>query len=145
MLMCLDCFKVYNQKTIKNNICKQKDCHGDIVEIDELFVPIVVELNKKGYITKYCCGGHYTAKYPNSYIYFEDNVKLPNLPEGYKYDEDLYPNVDWDKINITQRTTIRILFNKDKEFGELSRDIFNNAIQVLGWVEDLDEFKNLEE
>ena len=113
MLLCLDCFKVYNQKTIKNNTCKVKGCFGEVVEIDELFVPVIAELNRKGYRTKFCCSGHYhTYKndYINSYISFENNVALPILPEGYKYDQDVYPDVDWKRWDMTKKCTIRRLF-----------------------------------
>lgn len=143
MLLCLNCFKVYNQKTIKNNMCKVKNCFGNVVEIDELFIPVIIELNKKGYKTKYCCSGHYTKNSPDSYISFEDYVVLPSLPKGYGYDQDIYPHVDWDKWGISKRTTIRRLFriviDKNKGFNELSKDIFNNAITVLKWAEGLPE------
>lgn len=139
MLLCLNCYKVYNQKTIKNNICKVKNCHGDIVEIDELFTPVIAELNRKGYKTRYCCSGHYAESSPDSYIYFEDGIQLPSLPEGYRYDQDIYPEVDWDKWNMSERKTIRRLFDKDNGIGGLSKDIFNNAVSVLKWAEGLPE------
>ena len=146
MLLCLNCYKVYNQKTIKNNMCKVKNCHGDIVEIDELFTPVIIELNRKGYKTKFCCSGHYTESSPDSYIYFEDDVELPSLPEGYRYDQDIYVDVDWDKWNMTERKTIRRIFDKDKSIGELSKDIFMNAVSVLEWAEGLEEVnKGMEE
>jgi len=139
MLLCLECFKVYNQKTIKNNTCKVKGCYGDVVEIDELFVPVIIELNKKGYRTQYCCSSHYTEIHPDSYINFEDNIELPSLPQGYMYDKDLYPDVDWDKWDMNNRVTIRIEFDKNKGLNELSKDIFNNTVRVLEWAEGLED------
>ena len=32
--------------------------------------------------------------------------------------------------------------DKNKNFNELSKDIFNNAVSVLEWAEGLDENKN---
>jgi hypothetical protein len=147
MLLCLNCFKVYNQKTIKNNMCKVKNCYGDIVEIDELFVPVIIELNKKGYNTVACCSSHFDSNSHNaysSYIYFDDEYKFSSLPDGYMYDQDLYPWVDWKENGYDKRNTIRIEFNKNKDinFNELSKSIINNAVSVLEWAEGLDEIKN---
>lgn len=142
MLLCLGCFKVYNQKTIKNNMCKVKDCYGDVVEIDELFVPVIAELNRKGYRTIACCSSHYDNRSSNaysSYIYFEDDIVLPNLPEGYMYNQDLYPWVDWEGHGRDKRTTIRINFDKNKGLNGLSKDILGNAIKVLEWAEGLED------
>jgi hypothetical protein len=98
MLLCLSCYNIYNQKTIKNNMCKVKNCYGDIVEIDKLFAPAIAELNGKGYKTQYCCSAHYTDNQSiDSYIYFHDDIELPSFPEGFKYDQDVYLDVDWDK------------------------------------------------
>ena len=148
MLLCLECFKVYNQKTIKNNMCKVKDCYGNVVEIDELFVPAIAELNRKGYITVTCCSGHFDSNSHNaysSYIYFDDEYKFLNLSDGYMYDQDLYPWVDWEGHGHDKRNTIRTEFNKnkDKSFSELSKDIFNNAVSVLEWAEGLEDINKV--
>lgn len=138
MFVCLNCERIYRQKTIKNNLCKNNNCLCEVVEIDELFVPIVLELNKKGYATRFCCSGHLEKdlKNINSYIYFEDFAKLPNLPEGYKYDQDIYPDVDWSKWKVTN--TIRRTFNSSNGINQLCKDIFENAISILIWAEKLD-------
>jgi len=139
MLLCLKCFKVYMQKTIKNNQCKLKECNGEVVEIDELFIPVIAELNRKSYETLFCCSGHVGEYKPNSYIYFKDDVKLPNLPEGYLYDKDMYPDVDWKKYQV--KNTIRKEFNNKKSLVELSKDIFENAVSVLKWAEGLENLR----
>lgn len=138
MFLCLDCNRVYHQKTLKYGMCKSRDCGGISVEVDELFIPVIAELNRKGYITKYCCSGH-CGDNSGSYIYFEDYIKLPNLPEGYLYDQDLYPHVDWGKWGV--KVTIRKNFDYQKNAVELSRDIFNNALKVLKWAEELSDMK----
>ena len=145
MLLCLNCYKVYNQKTIKNNMCKVKNCHGDVVEIDELFVPVIIELNRKGYRTRACCSGHYDFNPSNaysSYLYFRDNIILSSLPDGYMYDQDLYPWVDWGN---RKRNTIRFDFDREKLFDGLGKDIISNALKVLEWAEGLDKIEEKEE
>lgn len=61
------------------NYCK---CGGDIVEVDELIAPTIIELNKKGWTTLYCCSGHMNEEIISSYIKFEH---MPNiLPIGFE-------------------------------------------------------------
>lgn len=143
MLLCLECFKVYNQKTIKNNMCKVKDCYGDVVEIDELFVPVIAELNRKGYKTKYCCSGHCVGNGSwQSYIYFEDYTILPSLPEEYQHEQDIYTHINFEE----GRVLIQRCFNQDMDLKELSNHIFSNAITILEWAEGLPDLnKELEE
>ena len=147
MLLCLDCFRVYNQKTIKNNMCKVKNCYGYVVEIDELFVSVIAELNRKGYGTIACCSSHFDSNSHNaysSYIYFDDEYNFPNLPNGYMYDQDLYPWVDWVGHGRHKKTTIRIQFDKNKSLNEMSKDIINNAVNVLEWAEGLESLREME-
>jgi len=140
MLLCLKCYKTYNQKTIKKNTCKIKSCHGEVVEIDELFIPVIAELNRKGYDTLFCCSGHIKDD-SNSYIYFYDDVVLPSLPDGYLYDQDMYPHVDWNKYEV--KNTIRKKFDdKNKSINELGRDIYNNVLMVMDWVDGLEDLNS---
>ena len=46
----------------------------------------VKTLNQKGYIAENCSSGHVYESCLNSYIKFYDEVELPSLPRGYKYD-----------------------------------------------------------
>lgn len=61
------------------NICFKENCgetHGnlikEIVEIDDDILETIRTLNKKGYVTEYCCAGHVSEKdiSPEIYIYF---------------------------------------------------------------------------
>ena len=65
--------------------------------IDPLMVKTIDILNQKGYVTAYCCQGHYDSKYPNmtnGYIKFEYDVickllkryKKVRLPRGVKFE-----------------------------------------------------------
>jgi hypothetical protein len=155
--ICDTCFKIYKLSTFikKNNECEavidselkclKNNCNGTLFETDELFAPIVSILNKKGYKTKFCCSGHikpdwdvmycpsYTKTCKNygieSYIVFENDVELPSLPDGYKYDEivdgDLLPNC------------IRKTFDDKKKVDTLLMEIINNTVSVLDWAKKL--------
>ena len=66
------------------------NCNSEIVELDDSIAYTIIELNKKGYKTKYCCGGHVTnaENFGNGripvciYIMFERDVKIPYVPVG---------------------------------------------------------------
>jgi len=123
-------------------MCKVKDCYGDVVEIDELFVPVITELNRKGYITQYCCSGHVTGNGGlHSYIYFEDYTPLPSLPKGYKHDQDMYPHIKFEEGKVS----ILRYFDEKLSLTELSKQLYKNAISVLEWAEELEEIKNIKD
>lgn len=157
--ICEKCFKVYNitaYKKVGSNIididdvsCQVKKCNGKLFDCDELFAPIVALLNKKGYKTKYCCSAHirpeeeivFNKKYKkhkkfssmSSYIYFEKGIILPNLPDGYKIDNS--EEYTHDGIIIRKN------FNTKKYFYDLFREVLNNALSVMNWVEKLEKFE----
>lgn len=144
--ICDKCFKIYRITSfIKTNNecdlaidsflkCSVIKCNGNLFEIDELFAPVIAILNKKGYKTLKCCSGHikgdtiivynrvYQKKDKNycidSYIQFDESIKLPNFPEGYLIEED---------------NTIRREFNFNKRTHTLIKEIMNNTSSVLDW------------
>jgi hypothetical protein len=135
--VCLDCFEIYKEESLQsdkvNNFqyCPKHSCIGEVVEIDELMLPVIIELNKKNYYTKYCCAGHYYDRSPNSYIFFEDCVKLPSLPEGYEYDKDnsnTIRNYFSQYINNDQE-----IYNEDNYFEIINE----NANTLLRWAKSL--------
>ena len=87
--LCLDCREVYDSSHLNINgifdeiWCPKTNCHGILFEIDELLIPTIKVLNEKGYITKFCCSGHYTGQHPKSYITFEDDIDIPYVPNGF--------------------------------------------------------------
>lgn len=93
MHVCMDCYEYYDHKFLKRDVqdmyvCPKTSCSGDVVEIDELIAPTIILLNQKGYITKYCCSGHWYSECSTPYIYFYDFVELPEiLPYGFKYEQ----------------------------------------------------------
>lgn len=95
-LFCRSCYSVYFASELspyerRRYMCPNYFCvaHQELVTIDELMVKPVVELNKKGYKTAYCCSGHNPRKMDpyatNAYIAFF--VPVDTAPEGWYLDE----------------------------------------------------------
>ena len=128
--LCLDCFEIYDSSFL--NIgnpyeevgCPKAGCSGYVVEIDELMLPIITILNAKGYFTRYCCSGHY-YDCPNAYIMFEDDVRIPDVPEGFKKEID--------RNHVTIRATIP---RGTHDFDYFPK-ILDNAKILLQWAKDL--------
>lgn len=139
--VCLACWQVYDnsiEKTVTNVkteggteptiFCPKINCNaGEVVEIDELYLPVIRLLNEKGYMTKYCCSGHAYERIPDTYIVFHELVKeLPNLPEGAEMDND---------------GKIKLYYNYPEDISEIElyHLILQNAQKVLKWVMELPE------
>lgn len=137
--VCLNCWQVYDNsiENIKIKtytlggdgetiICPKSDCAaGEIVDIDELFLPIIKLLNQKGYITKYCCSGHVYSNIPDTYIVFKESVKvLPNIPEEFDVEND-------GVIKISYR------YSDGVSELELYNSIIENAKKLLKWAAEL--------
>ena len=81
-LVCDACYYPIDECT-----CEEKGLGA--VPIDTRYVPIIRELNKKGYCTKFCCAGHekqYATRYfsPDIMFKYENDFAVP-LPEEYVY------------------------------------------------------------
>lgn len=84
MYLCLNCYE-------KKPDCKCKK--GTFVSIDKNIIEIISLLNKKGYETQYCCGGHITKESVKEkkpfeiYISFNKdyNFNIEELGEGWIY------------------------------------------------------------
>jgi len=57
-------------------------CKSYAVEVDDLILPTIIELNKKGYTTKYCCSGHMDNELVGTYILFTHEAPL-KIPKGF--------------------------------------------------------------
>lgn len=74
--------------------CPKVDCCGQVFEVDELMLPTIRLLNLKGYMTDFCCSGHWTEHYVSSYVKFyelDEDTKdylQSNLPDPWYFDED---------------------------------------------------------
>ena len=67
--------------------CRCKSYPYNLIQIDKLILPIIRELNSKGYITKWSCAGHPNRdKLFSIYIVFKENYEFDEpFPAGGKY------------------------------------------------------------
>ena len=98
--ICTACGSVYDSELISNrykdrdyNPCPRSECNGHIFECDELMIPAIMELNKKGYNTDCCCSGHMWGRGEsyiqfNKYTFPDFKEPLPEPPKGWFWDED---------------------------------------------------------
>lgn len=145
--LCLKCGEVYDEQPQKQTTyinkrsglkekwvsCPKRICYGNVIEIDEFMVDIIKILNKKGYPTNFCCGGH--IGYPNFYISFKepfyniekicDNKRGIGLPEG-SYICDVMKEKFIIRKELEGRNDI-----------ETTKNILENYIVLLDWVEKL--------
>lgn len=134
--LCLKCYKVIEERVITKArimhytdkmgyyyVCPYTKCQGEVVWIDELMVPIIIALNKKGYKTEYSCSGHSYQENPNCYIMF--SKKPPTIPKGFTYEGKL----------------IRKMF---REHGtSLFKAINQTAVELLEWANGLPRKDNI--
>jgi len=83
--MCDECFELFDD-FYKFDVCPRRNCTGDVVHVDDLIQTAIQIINIKGYKTLFCCSSHDYDKYSSSYIKFDDEIDLPNIPEGFTYD-----------------------------------------------------------
>ena len=88
--MCTQCFKVYPSYLLVPDydfyqvaLCNDKKCRGSVCEVDDLLLPAISILNKKGYHTNYCCSGHLYGDNGKIrfYVYFKEGCLPPNIPK----------------------------------------------------------------
>lgn len=134
--VCLSCYEIYNEDYLKidewldEQICPKTDCSGHIIEVDDLLIPTIITLNKKGYYTKFCCSGHYDSQHPEGYIYFEEGIKLPNVPNGFYLEEE-------DGKGVTIRSNICKNRRLRKPTHNDFYKICDNAKSLLKWANQL--------
>ena len=137
--MCDKCFSISAMKYYSKCKCADKKCNGSMIEIDELFLISISILNKKGYRTTFCCSGHpleHKTIYNHSYISFDSNILLPNLPVGFKYDEDIDCNINGDIV-------IRKFFSDLNNDSKITKELLITAKDVLEWAESLPDEKHI--
>lgn len=150
--LCLTCYEVIDplvyQRSDTYNICPKMGCNYEMIWVDELMLPIIISLNKKGYRTRQCCSSHLWD--PDLYIEFDPGIIIPRkLPEGIYLDSSVLmeefegkesPNMADQKI----KNTIRTEWTTREDWDSLSvierqRLIFTYVIRLLEWAEALPE------
>ena len=133
----VELFKIQNKTTegfYKDYVpCVQNYCAGQIVEIDDLILPIIKLLWKKGYETKACCSSHpeeaNIAGSAGTYILFKHNYMFNEIPEGFEFEVFQHENIYEDCV-ISKRLTSNADIEAISEIG-------NNMIQLCRWAEKL--------
>lgn len=112
MKMCLKCY----EDALK---CK---CNVITAEIDDMMFDAISLLNKKGYITLYCCSGHLNRKSIQIYVYI-DNVNVNDFKTIPK---------NWKTYN---NHCIEILYlSNDKRFKVKAEFLVKENIKFYKWV-----------
>lgn len=140
--LCLKCYEVYEENGVTTKIgskgneyykCPKLSCSGSVVNVDELLLPTIIILNKKGYYTESSCSGHlYESSFPTTYILFNQNIELPNIPNGYEIRENGCGNVEIYK-DIAKQNNTWYFKSKDEIFSL----IFENSKDLLKWAQEL--------
>lgn len=117
------------------NVCvncwhKEQYCKCDkkrIESIDYNIISVLSALNKKGYKTKYCCGGHTEKSFIYIYINFQDDYNFLILPEGFIFKK---------RVLYYRNKKLKTKIEKQKEI--------NLKIKILKkWVQEIDINKPL--
>ena len=179
--LCLDCYKTYDQdyykeikkdkiKKYKRIKCINKKCNkNNFIEIDELMIPTIIELNKKGYKTEFCCSGHINPKsyyIEMPYLLFNSEINnIPNLPINWldfsldykpihiKIDESILSSYE---ISYTEEKRKVKPKNKNKfiecifisitfkNIFNAQKFLFDQLNNLLEWAINLPEYKKYE-
>lgn len=144
-LLCLDCYEVYRlTKMVESKQCPKATCAGNLIHVDELLIPAIITLNKKGYITTGCCSTHILGPIPSNpnrrlygsneiWIHFKKGeVTIPNAPQG--FDVELLGPTGEDKVTRLQEKEYDI---EKLSVPERQRHVFNNIINLTEWAESL--------
>ena len=76
-MICIQCGEVYDPLYIKSSnfdetlFCPKMSCAGPVIECDDLIMPAVYTLNRKGYKTHHSCSGHPGSRIDDTYVSFD--------------------------------------------------------------------------
>lgn len=111
--------------------CQKCNCENKIlITMDRKMTSIIKSLNKKGYITVFCCESHY--QYTNSiYIQFVKNYfKNIELPEGFKYNK---------RMNAIEHIILKANKKSREEFN-MEKECYVNKLKE--WAKALKPIEN---
>ena len=128
--MCTNCLRIFcmGRQLVR---CPQPSCgcFDALAEVDELILPAIHILNKKGYVTTACCSGHYVSDSKKTYIMFDEAVELPSLPDGFCFDphnKNVIESVSSGERGMDAPVSISDMF-----------EVYDNIISLLRWAEGL--------
>ena len=105
---------------------KEQYCKCDkkrLESIDYNMISILSILNKKGYKTKYCCGGHSEKSFIYIYINFQGDYNFLMLPEGFIFKK---------RVLYYRNKKLKTKIEKQKEI--------NLKIKILKkWVQEIEK------
>lgn len=113
--------------TFSYNEEEKKFEHGKWIEIDDQLITPIIILNRKGYITEFCCSGHVYKTLLSSYVKFEEPIfKLQELKK--------YP-LDADIFSIEKDNSIRMneLYKHEDNPIVAQKLIDRFCIELLAW------------
>lgn len=154
--MCPDCYSVYYSSLLTHSEngtktwCPNASCGSSkVFDIDELMIPSIIKLNKKGYITTDCCSGHMYL--PEMYVAFRGHLDLPmdTLPNYFKITHDtsiIFESQNNPDDNIMEEATIITGFLNEVPLCDQNIDkrylIIHDAIKLFNeWVDKLPSIK----
>lgn len=136
-------FRIYDQLSENEN-------ENDFFEVDELIAPIIRILNLKGYLTEFCCSGHFDPidedeQYPATYIAFKAGIIIPSYPKNASFE------LTDQLMDGNLRCTIRyreFINNYDDDYYHNYYHIYDIILGVmrewLDWAINLPEYNKLE-
>lgn len=128
--VCMSCYEVYHHFARKEgwegDRCPKISCQGLIAEIDEDMIEVIIELNRRGYVTKMCCQGHPRDVTVNTFIEFFDEECFPSQPPK-----------DFTCETNHGHFIFRKKYSKKDSPIELQRQISATMMDLLDWVQEL--------
>lgn len=157
MHACLSCLSVFKPDLISEASqlrpdgipCPLSNCSGQVIEIDELILPVIFILNFKGYWTKACCSGHVHHQISDTYIMFQSGVELPDLPQGFEVEEQGTSEASQEsrycltirKSHVSGDRFGSILLT-NKKLHDWARGLPNQNEQYMGGWSEIDQRQN---
>lgn len=133
MYVCMECYELYNGVALNKrdfeiydeSKCPRLNCDGMVVEIDELIAPTIIILNQKGYMTEFCCSGHWYNKSTfKPYIKFVDKENTPEMiPDGWDFEGNCV-------IRYTDQTKFKSTIDQFSCVATLNQRILQWAIDL---------------
>ena len=105
-------------------------------ECDDKIVESIIELNRKGYETDFCCEGH-LDKDKDPYISF---TRIPSM-ELY---DNVNPPTNWQYDNRPNNLILRRIFTEEERVIFYDDDLIDLAMKELeNWVKELPDINNI--